>query len=171
MADILIATDYVLKQEDSRMTGVITDDPRDSGGRTRYGVAERWHPELTKRGYFTTMPNVPALVLAHKVYADNYGAPLEFKEIELQQLGNAMLSFAINEGVKTSIKILQRSIGVATDGIMGYETLRVANASNVLPSLSRQQRAHYADIVFQNPKDERFFAGWINRVKQDCGEA
>ena len=69
MADIQQATDVVLRQEDSRMSGVITTIPGDSGGRTRFGIAERWHPELTATGFFTTMPTAEALKVAEGVYA------------------------------------------------------------------------------------------------------
>jgi hypothetical protein len=74
MADLKTAIDVVLRQEDSRMSGVITTISGDSGGRTRFGIAERWHPELTAAGFFTTMPTAAALTVAEGVYAESYGS-------------------------------------------------------------------------------------------------
>jgi lysozyme family protein len=171
MADIQTAIGFVLRQEDSRLTGQITNDPTDRGGRTRFGIAERFHPELTKMGFFDSMPYSPALSLADSVYAGSYAMPLKLQGIAAQQVANAQLSFAINEGTGTAIKILQRALGVAADGIMGDGTLHALNTTSVLPALERQQQAYYADIVAKNPSQQRFFNGWMNRVKQDCGVA
>ena len=52
MADIVSSIDYVIRQEDARMSGDVTIDLRDSGKATRYGIAERWHPELFASGFF-----------------------------------------------------------------------------------------------------------------------
>ena len=43
MSDINIATLYVLKNEDSHLSGVVTTD---QGGMTRFGIAQRFHPDL-----------------------------------------------------------------------------------------------------------------------------
>jgi lysozyme family protein len=168
MASIVLSIDYVLRQEDSRMSGEITNDPRDKGGRTRYGIAERFHPDLTSTGFFTTMSALTALGMAHLVYTKEYGDPLKIGLIDIQQVANALLSFAVNEGVKTSVELLQRALGLSVDGEIGPNTIRRINGGSVLPELYREQYAHYVAIVAANPSQERFFNGWINRCKQDC---
>ena len=37
--------DFVLKQEDSTLSGVITNETGDAGGLTRFGLCAKWHPE------------------------------------------------------------------------------------------------------------------------------
>jgi Glycosyl hydrolase 108 len=81
MADIQEAIYSVLRQEDATLSGVITDIPGDSGGRTRYGIAERWHPELTATGFFSTMSSAAALKVAEGVYAASYAKHLMLAQI------------------------------------------------------------------------------------------
>lgn len=173
MANEDVAIDYVLHQEDSRMSGVITTD---AGGRTRYGVAEKYHPELTHTGFFDTMENAPALSLAKEVYLYGYCKPLCIQSINVQQVANASLSFGLNQGVSTSVVILQktlRSLGntITVDGKMGLQTVGILNltdASKLLVSLGTSQRDYYLDIVARNPSCEKDLNGWLNRVARDC---
>lgn len=170
MASVVTAVDYVLRQEDRRLTGVVTHDPRDSGGRTRFGIAERFHPELTHRGFFDSMPFDEALQIAKSYYVTEYCVPLHLCSIADQQVANAIVSFAVNEGIITSIKIIQAALGVQCDGEFGPATLSGINAKGFvfLSLLEAKQIAHYEGIVAACPKDAAFLNGWINRVKEDC---
>jgi lysozyme family protein len=169
MADVIKSVMYVLRQEDAHMCGVVTNDSRDIGGRTRWGIAEHFHPEQTLTGFFSTMNNADSLAVAQSIYTEDYADPLHIVGIVDQQVANAMLSFAINEGVKTSIKLLQAALQLTADGVIGPATLAAVNStSNILSLLSIKQAAHYNAIVAANPIDERFIKGWINRVNQDC---
>ena len=102
MANVASAIVYVLHQEDARMAGIVTNFGRDKGGRTRWGIAEHAHPELTVTGFFDSMSNTDSLAKATEVYGTGYSTPLMLPNIEQQQVANALLSFAINEGVISS---------------------------------------------------------------------
>lgn len=170
MADMVSSIVYVLKQEDATLRGMVTNDPRDSGGRTRYGIAERFHPELTKAGYFDSRVSAEdALKLAVATYSKEYVGPLMLAFIRSQPVANALLSFAVNEWVVTSIEIAQKALGVTADGIFGPETLEaVNNSEDFLSKLEAAQIEHYKAIVAARPVDACFLKGWLNRVKQDC---
>lgn len=176
MSDVKTAVDFVLHQEDSKMSGVVTNNPRDTGGRTRFGIAEKFHPELTATGFFDDMSDADALCVADRIYEISYGNPLMLASINDQQTANALLSFAINEGVPTSIKVLQRALqgldeGITVDGQFGPHTLALVNATppaTMLLLLGVYQRQHYTDIIAANPGDEVFRNGWMNRVTQNC---
>jgi lysozyme family protein len=170
MASVVSAINYTMRQEDRSMSGIVKDDPRDSGGRTRYGIAERFHPELKARGFFDWMTDDEALKVAQSYYVTEYCVPLHLCSIADQQVANALVSFAVNEGVKTSIKVAQSALGLDCDGILGPATLSAINAKGFmfLKLLEAKQIAHYESIVAANPKDRAFLNGWINRVKEDC---
>lgn len=174
MSDVTTSIVYVLAQEDPHMTGVITDDPKDSGGRTRFGVAERSHPGLTPSGFYDYMSFNDALKIAEQVYTASYATPMCLSQIVTQKVANALLSFAINEGVESSVKVLQRALALPDDGKFGPATLAAVNTSSpatLLANLSIQQKAHYAAIVAANPNDERFIHGWNNRIDENCEAA
>lgn len=179
MADVVSAITYVLRQEDAHMSGIVTANPRDSGGRTRFGVAEKFHPELTSTGFFDAMAYADALLVADGVYKNSYGVPLMLASIANQQVANALLSFAINEGVKPSVLVLQNALRSLDakfwpDGDFGPVTLAAVNttdAASLLTLLGVFQKKHYTAIVAANPTDGAFVNGWLNRVAQDCKAA
>jgi lysozyme family protein len=172
MANIVSAIVYVLHQEDARMTGIVSNDPRDKGGRTRWGIAERFHRDLTPTGFFDSMSRDESLTKATTVYGNDYGAPLMLARIGMQQVANALLSFAINEGVISSIKVLQSALNLDQDGKFGDITLEAVNSmSNILVLLEAKQVSHYDAIVAADPTQQRFINGWHNRIKQDCESA
>lgn len=171
MADVNIAISFVLKQEDSTLSGRVTSNPRDNGGRTRFGVAERLHPDLTKTGFFDTLDYTEALDVADSIYKNQYADELQIESIKSQNVANALLSFGVNEGTIQTAKILQRAVGVSDDGIIGTRTIEVLNSwneSNVLNSMYYAEVKFYNSLVAHNPEQSTFLAGWVNRCKQDC---
>src|SRR6185437_7955591 len=98
MADVLQAVTFVLRQEDSELTGKVTENKTDKGGRTRFGVAEIFHPNLPFLGFYDTLPYKEALQLAYQTYIEEYVNPLQLDKISDQEVANALLSFAVNEG-------------------------------------------------------------------------
>lgn len=168
MADLDTAVEFMLRLEDSTLAGVITDIPGDSGGRTRFGVAERFHPDLTKTGFYDTMNQPDALRLAKLIYRTQYCASLRLDQFKDQNIANCMLSFAVNEGVIEAVKIFQRALKLPPDGIIGSQTLDKANsvkAEDVMLAIYQQQKAFYIDLVEKDPTKQKFLNGWINRVK------
>lgn len=160
MADLKQAVDFVMRQEDSTLSGIITDRKSDRGGRTRFGLAERWHPELTGQGFYDyntvdkqqvpKMPNDEALTIAENTFAGQYADSLKLASIESQGLATALLSFAVVEGPEEAITLLQKAIVsiappikqppswdykppvavIAIDGVVGQKTLDYANATD-----------------------------------------
>ncbi len=178
MIDVTKAVAYVLAQEDRLMSGKVAGDPRDRGGRTRFGVAEHFHPELTKTGYFDKMNRGDALRIAADTYEHDYGVPIKIDLYHDQQIANAMLSFAVNEGPTTAIRVLQRAINLCrggilidVDGVMGLQTTQLMNAlpcSKILKALDIVQSAHYSQIVQLDKTQACFLDGWMNRVSENC---
>ena len=88
--------------------GVLSNDPRDPGGLTKYGISERSYPGV----------NVAALTLdeAKAIYLRDFWAPLP----DIPGAAKFQLfDVAVNSGVRTALKMLQRAIGVTDDGVFG----------------------------------------------------
>lgn len=172
MADAEIAIDFVMPEEDGTGSGVET---RDAGGRTRYGIAEKYHPELTPTGFFDVMPAPQALALARQTMLNGYWAPINGDRIADQYPANRLLSFAVNMGVETAVMLLQQSLNtfgvrLAVDGEPGPQTIAALNATYAAQSATLMARwraaltAHYQAIVAANPGQGEYLKGWLARV-------
>jgi lysozyme family protein len=174
MANTKAAIDFVLKLEDVELSGDVTTNRGDTGGATRFGLAERWHPELVDSSYFdaSKMDRDAALAIAQKTYDEQYCAPLMLAQIKAQSLAYQMLSFAINDGPVEAAKLIQRAccyLGkpVATDGKIGPLTVAAANAldaEQLLNTYSSCAKDFYRAIVHARPDQVVFLHGWLNRV-------
>lgn len=165
MADVDAAIDYTLRWEDSTLSGVITTDP---GGRTRYGIAQKYHPELTACGFYNDMGSVAALQIARKTYNDCYAVPLSIAEMSNQDVANKVLSLGVNIGIKTAGEMLQLALKVPCDGSIGPRTLFAlasANYAQVHESLDNQAIAHYHAVVANDPSKQKYLDGWIARAE------
>src|ERR1700677_3590374 len=151
MADVTAAIDYVLSWEDATLSGVITTDP---GGRTRFGIAEKFHPELTNCLYFSSMGQIAALQIARGIYDISYCQPLCIAEIENQEVANKLLSLGVNVGVLKAAKMLQDAGLVEGDGRIGPLTLEALDKMNpdiVLSRLRCEAEAYYDALVEEKP--------------------
>ncbi|HEY0784753.1 MAG TPA: putative peptidoglycan-binding domain-containing protein [Acidobacteriaceae bacterium] len=185
MADLTKAIQFVLEQEDSRLSGIITETPHDLGGTTRFGLTERWHPALIPTGFFgPTMNNgvdVPtmsvddALALARKTYASDYGEALLLADLNADAHAAGLLSFAVVGGNLTAIKVFQQAIADVTpslgadfvDGHMGPGTIKSANAVDaelLLQAFVNRQKEHFQSICDNDPTQDCFLHGWTNRA-------
>lgn len=131
MTNTEIAIDFVLRNEDAKLSGVIVRD--NNGARVRFGVNERFHPKLTDAGFYGTMEHDEALDLAREVYADEYAAPLKIDALNSDVMACKVLDIAANASVIQAAHLLQRSLNgcgaqLNEDGIVGSKTVEAANA-------------------------------------------
>ena len=165
MANIKDAVDFTLRQEDSTMSGAITGSANDRGGRTRFGIAEVWHPDLTKTGFYSTMDTADALDVAENILANQYATPLMLASISDQGVATALLSMAVVEGNVEAVKCLQGAVGAVQDGQMGPNTLAAVNvATNVMQKFAALEDVYFRSIVAKDPTQAKWIKGWLNRV-------
>src|SRR5579862_3236474 len=108
------AVDFVLTAE-----GGLVDDPSDPGGVTKFGISQRAYPNLNIR----ELTIADAKALYRKDYWDRCSC-------DKLPAGIAFVVFdaAVNQGVSGSIRMLQRSLNVLEDGLIGPATLSAAAA-------------------------------------------
>jgi lysozyme family protein len=165
MADVNAAIDYTLQWEDSTLSGKITVD---SGGRTRFGIAERFHPELTNCLYYTTMGQIAALQIARGIYELSYAQPLCILEMASQDVANKVLSLGVNIGVTEAAKMLQQALHIPGDGRIGPLTLHaldIARPEEVLEDLRAEAEHYYEALVEEKPQFAIYKAGWLKRAE------
>lgn len=160
-----MAIDYALRFEDATLSGVITKSP--DGKRTRFGIDEHFHPELTNCLFYSSMGSVAALQVAMGIYDRDYCQPLCIEQIVSQEIANKLLSLGVNCGVVPAAKMLQDILGVNGDGRIGpitLDRLDRADAESVLEAMKARAAAHYEWLARENPSLKRYLGGWLRRA-------
>lgn len=141
------AVEHVLKFE-----GGYVNDPKDLGGETKYGISKRAFPNEDIKNLTVDR----AKLLYKKFYWDVIKAEQLPESIRL-----AMFDTAVNSGIRRAILLLQKSLRVSEDGILGPVTLGFAkNHDNLLPVYLANRAKFLAGLT----TFERFGIGWLTRL-------
>jgi lysozyme family protein len=151
-----------------RFEGVDSDDPRDPGGRTRFGISSRGHPDL----------DIPALTRdqARDVYYREYWLPLDLDALP-EELAKCVFDTAVNAGPKRAVRWLQQALNrhvsgitLAVDGRIGPKTQaacvlaeEIGNLASVTKELLFLRLSHYARLA-ASPRFRPFLRGWLVRT-------
>ena len=146
-----IALAFVLEREGG---AVITNDPHDPGGLTKWGISKRAHPEvdiqaLTREG-------------AAAIYRSDYWLPTGCEELP-PAVAVVLFDSAVNQGASTAVKLLQFSVGVNPDGVVGPKTLRAVQTIGTR-YVVREFLARRLHRYMQTKGFDVFGPGWIKRV-------
>ena len=148
MGDFHRCIDRILAEE-----GGLSDHPADPGGLTNYGISKRSYPTLDIAGL--TLDDAKAL------YRRDYWQPLHGDQLP-DGLDLLLLDCAVNQGPVTAIKLLQRTLRIRDDGLIGPETLTAAFAA--MPGLLDAFAAERALRYEMNQNEATFGRGWYSRL-------
>jgi lysozyme family protein len=113
---------FVLERE-----GGYSNDPRDPGGETNYGISKRAYPNEDIKGMTRER--------AAEIYFRDYWSPCKCGELPWP-LALTTFDIAVNQGTGTAAHLLQESVGTKTDGIIGLVTLEAVRHANLKQSLA-----------------------------------
>jgi lysozyme family protein len=156
------AFNFTMDNEDRHRTGKVTSD---AGGKTRFGIAQKWHHELPEDFY--TMPADDALAIAANVYRSEYWRPVRGSDILDQRVASKCFDLFVNLPPIVAAKIMQGAaieLGqkIPCDGKMGGLTvcaINQVNADDFLMAVCAIQAKHY-----QEHGDQTVIAGLLNRA-------
>lgn len=160
--------------------GGYSNDPRDSGGATNYGITEQ---VARANGYTGPMEQLPR-DFAERIYRTQYWRALRLDAISerMPRLAEELFDSAVNCGVARAAFWLQRALNslnmrgaiysdIACDGQIGnvtlgaLEALRARRGGEAEIALCRlcdaQQAEHYLHLCETRQKDEAFMFGWV----------
>lgn len=134
--------------------GGYSNHSKDPGGETKYGISKRAYPSVDIRNL--------TLDHAKEIYRRDYWDKLRLDELP-DAIRFDLFDAAVNSGVKTAIKFLQKACEVIPDGIMGPQTVSAANSMNAekLDKRLSGQRLLYLVSLGTFPT---FGRGWVTRV-------
>lgn len=128
-------------------------DPNDPGGETKFGISKRSYPWVNIRDM--------DIDTAKAIYRRDFWAPLGDEAHPAIKF--AAFDFAVNSGIQTALRKLQRVIGVADDGHFGPLSRRALAAmpvSDVLFLYSAERISFLASLsTFAH-----FGRGWMRRM-------
>ena len=160
-----IIFDYLLMVE-----GGYSNDKNDKGGKTKYGIIEE---EAREFGYKGDMQDL-TMDFAKNIYLKKYYLGNKLDKVANDKVALSICDWAVNSG-KNGIKNAQVAINQLTnanldvDGIIGSKTLEALNAADpdkFLEVYHNLQRIYYRSKVADDKTQERFLAGWLNRVQR-----
>lgn len=136
------------------LEGGYVDDPRDPGGETKYGISKRAYPDV----------DIKALTLdqAKGIYHRDYWDAVKADQLPWP-LSAYVFDSAVNQGVSVAILLLQKTLNVKADGILGQQTLGAVRKHDQqeLASLYMAQRA----LRYTGTRNfDRFGLGWMKRL-------
>lgn len=143
------AVEFVLTVE-----GGESDDSHDDGGLTRYGISSVAHPDVD----VSTLTREGAIEL----YRHRYWEPVRCDEMP-NPLRLAIFDAAIQHGQTRAVKLLQKSLRIAADGIIGPQTLSALGRASWDDLLVRFL-AKRVGFYVEHPDWPVFGFGWSRRM-------
>ncbi|UOF77902.1 lysozyme [Caudoviricetes sp.] len=143
--------------------GGFTNDPRDGGGMTNWGVTHidwaAWIGHEPSEAEMRAITKDDVKPLYKRKYWDN----LHCDELP-SGLDWAVMDFGVNSGIGRSAKYLQRLVGVKDDGAIGPVTLAAVKAHDTKDLIEKLCAARMAFLQKLSNFDH-FGKGWTRRVQ------
>ncbi|MDC7250325.1 MAG: glycosyl hydrolase 108 family protein [Sphaerochaetaceae bacterium] len=152
--------------------GGYVNNTHDRGGETKFGISKRSYPDLD-------IANLTLEDAKEIYYRDYFATPtLSLQKIQSETIACEVFNTAVIMGKRTAGKILQQALNLlnrnerlfpdlAVDGWIGSVTLSAiqqVHPRRLLKTLNGIQFCRFKEIVENDKSQERFFAGWLERV-------
>lgn len=152
-----------------KLEGGYVNHPNDKGGCTNKGVTINTFREIYGENMnCSDLKNITDEQLEF-IYKKNYWDPCWGDNINCPKIAQIIVDWAVNSGVKTAIKNVQKIVGTTPDGIMGPKTIEAINkypVKELFNELKKNRQIFYENIVEKNPSQKVFLNGWLNRLNE-----
>jgi lysozyme family protein len=137
--------------------GGYVNNPADPGGETNWGISKRSYPNLD----IATLTREAAIA----IYKSDFWDKVDGDALP-PGVGFQMLDFAVNSGIGTATRALQRAVGVADDGAFGPMSLAALKAQSAADTIMRLLGER---LLFMSGLRgwADFGKGWARRIAAD----
>ena len=150
-------------------------------GLTFFGIYECAHPDFKgwelvkqvlkgkslKEASVILYNNSDLVALVYEFYKKEFWDKMRLDEVGSDLKATEIFIFGVNVDTKPAVRVLQRLLNVAVDGVMGAQTLKALNAydeDKFNTDFDSCEIAYYANLVSQKPKFKVYANGWKNRA-------
>ncbi len=145
------AVEIILKKE-----GYLSDDPRDNGGLTKFGISKRAYPNLD-------IANL-TVEQAIDIYRRDYWEAARCDRMPWP-VALCVFDSAVNQGVRQATRMMQRALKIPDDGSIGPRTMAAStlashNPKEFLARFMAARAVHYAGLS----DFPTFGSGWMYRL-------
>lgn len=157
------AVNFVIDRIEDPQGGTLTHD---SGGLTKWGISKRGNPDidianLTREG-------------AIEIYKERYWDLYNIGRLP-PALSLLVFDFGLNAFPPVAIRLLQFTLRIKTDGIIGEKTAATARAfrpqSELRALFSEARLRYYEDLAKNDPALIQYLRGWRLRCFRVADEA
>ena len=145
--------------------GGYVNHPSDPGGETKWGVTKRTAMAYGYTGDMHDLSRERAKSIYREGYWDRAGCDRYDPAIAFQ-----VFDIGVNHGIGNAVRMLQRAVGVADDGIVGPMTLGAVadmTVTDVLLRLNAERLEFYTRLSTW----PTFGRGWVRRVASNLAYA
>ena len=150
-----------------RWEGGFGDDPLDRGGATNKGITIGTSRNFYgKEATVEQLKNITDEQWLH-IFKCGFWDKWKADDINNQSIADIVVDWAWASGTVTSIKQVQKILGVAVDGIVGNDTLTAINTADqrtLFDKIHSRRIEFVENIVKRDPSQTRFLKGWKNRI-------
>jgi lysozyme family protein len=161
-----VTTDTLIDNVITREGGFV-HAVQDRGGATNMGITAATLGAYRRLGRVATDAEVRALtrIEAADIYRIQYCKPFDL--IPFDELKASLVDSGVLSGVTTTIRLLQRAVGVVEDGVLGDRT-RAAIVTlpwKIVANAFLAARVELLTTLVQRDASQReFFFGWVTRA-------
>lgn len=145
-----------------RAEGTLSNDPRDNGGLTKYGISQKSYPNL----------DIQKLTVeaAIEIYRRDFWDELQLSSVP-EHLALIMFDCACNQGPGTSAALMQITLKLnPPDGVVGPKTLAALQSCEPLLTIKEFQKKRL--IKYKRHEDWPVFGlGWAVRAIDVAAQA
>lgn len=137
--------------------GGYVNDPEDPGGETNWGISKRSYPDVDIKNLTRDQAKaIYRLDFWQRVHGDELPFAVAFQTFD----------FAVNSGIETAVRYLQRACGVADDGHWGPVS-QAAIKTRTLCDLVLALNAERLDFMTRLKNWPHAGRGWARRIAQN----
>lgn len=140
--------------------GGYSNHPRDSGRATNLGITKRTLAEWRKRAVTDADVRNLRVTDVEPIYRANYWDTCRCSELP-DGIDLLVFDCAVNQGPGRAKRLLQKTLGVVEDGILGPVTmaqLKRASRARLIDEFAARRAVHYASL------QPTFHLGWFRRL-------